>query len=364
MNVMPTDATLENFCASVREIAHGLNRGWKAANLNEAAVRQVIVLRLLHMAGFDIWNPFEIVPEETNGSGGRADLSIKIGDHTAFVLELKRLGVSIADKETEQTINYANSKAIRWAFATNGRIWKIYDTHLVTKPSIERGVLEIELLEDNADIFAEDLYRLLERSVWVSGKFENTLKHVQSDLEKRNQSTKIIQEKAPLLQSFMLENTISDRSKAADLMVQLGKLSDLERDILIGHTNKPLPKPNNRPDLLEEVNNFSDIHTNDSTGSFVAQWSGAMLKPKSFRNLYLSLVEVAIFRGIAPRYATQEQIKKWRADSFAEMSNGQKVDKNLNSETSRKRIKELLDALKVQPGTLEIQYKGETYFLP
>jgi predicted type IV restriction endonuclease len=364
MNAMPTDATLEHFYVSVREIAHGLSTGWNAASLNEAAVRQVIVLRLLQAAGFDIWNPFEIVPEETNGSGGRADLSIKVGDLTTFVLELKRLGVSIADKETEQTINYANSKAIRWALATNGRTWKVYDTHLVTKPSIERGVLEIELLEDNADVFAEDLYRLLERSVWVSGRFEDALKRVQSDLEKRNQSAKIIRDKAPLLEAFMLENTIADRSKAADLMVQLGKLSDLERDVLIGHITKLSPQPNNRPDLLDEVNRFSALHTNDATGSFVVQWSGTIIKPRSFRNLYLSLVEVAISRGVEPLYLTREQLEKMPDSMVAKMTNGRQVDKHFNSETARRRMKELLDKLNIQPGTLEIQYTGKTYLLP
>lgn len=55
-------------------IADALDTTWRTEKLNEAAVRQVIMLRLLQAAGFDLWNPLEVAPEPANLNGGRCDL--------------------------------------------------------------------------------------------------------------------------------------------------------------------------------------------------------------------------------------------------------------------------------------------------
>ena len=53
-----------------------------APQLGEALVRQVIVLRFLQAGGFDIWNPAEVVPEETNLGGRRPDFLVRAGEAT------------------------------------------------------------------------------------------------------------------------------------------------------------------------------------------------------------------------------------------------------------------------------------------
>ncbi len=239
MNMMPTDAALDQFRESIRDIARA---SWNKASLSEATVRQVIVLRLLMAAGFDIWNPLEVAAEETNAAKNRPDLIVSCGEdkeNNAFVLELKRRDVQIDDGSLGQALSYAGHSGIRWAILTNGHTWVIADEKK-SGPYPDRVVLRIDLSEDNA----EDLHRLLERSVWVSGKFDNALKCVQIALDERRESATIIKEKTPLLEMFMLEFTITDRSKAAELMVQMGKLSDLERDILVGVDSTGLPRLN------------------------------------------------------------------------------------------------------------------------
>lgn len=98
-------------------------QGWLVSSPNpgEAIVRQAIVLRLLHAAGFDIWNPAEVVPEETNGSGNRSDFLIRVGKGK-FALELKGAGIALKGKPYEQVVTYAASEGTRWAMLTNGRI--------------------------------------------------------------------------------------------------------------------------------------------------------------------------------------------------------------------------------------------------
>ncbi|WP_229723612.1 hypothetical protein [Deinococcus aerolatus] len=79
----------------IRE-AVGAIQGWLAhlPNPGEAVVRQAIVLRLLHANGFDIWNPAEVVPEETNATGNRSDFLIRAG-RGKFALELKGMNVTL-----------------------------------------------------------------------------------------------------------------------------------------------------------------------------------------------------------------------------------------------------------------------------
>ena len=230
----------EAFRRAIHEIALGIHGGWIKSKANEAAVRQAIVLRLLQAAGFDIWNPLEVFPEESSATGGRADLSIGDGEKSYFILELKRLNATIKDKETEQALNYAYSKAIRWALATNGAMWCVYDIHLVNQLSSDRLVLELQLTKDNQEEFADDLFRLLDASVWAKNSFEDSVNQVLSDQKLRG----IIATKTPALEKFMADNTVVDREKAIALMLELGRLESAEADALRGKTVSPLVTKN------------------------------------------------------------------------------------------------------------------------
>lgn len=155
---------LENFKQRVAYIRAGLVSGgadWK--DINEATVRQVIALPLLQAAGFDIWDPAEVKPEVPTSSGGRVDVWLNYQGTTLYILELKKLNLNLKDKETEQAINYAASQAVKWAMATNGLEWKLFDTFDVNKKSIEREVLTVSLHE------AEYLFDLLSMENWKNG---------------------------------------------------------------------------------------------------------------------------------------------------------------------------------------------------
>lgn len=158
----------QQFVDTVNEIAQALDGPWNGLNLNEATVRQVIVLRLLAAAGFNIWNPTEVVAEAHNPTGGRVDLEIRIDEHPCFVLELKRLDASLNGKETVQAINYASAKGIRWAMTTNGRTWKLFDTNILNCPAIEKLVLEVRIKKLMDDEVANRLFGLLSRRVWAN----------------------------------------------------------------------------------------------------------------------------------------------------------------------------------------------------
>jgi predicted type IV restriction endonuclease len=380
--------SLENFRETVRAIANGIYDIWNLPNLNEAAVRQVIVLRILQAAGFDVWNPLEIIPEEFSSGGGRIDLVIKIDGEARFVIELKKLSAVLADKETVQTINYASEKAIRWAIATNGRAWKFFDTHLVQKEAIDRGVLEIELLADKVDVFADDLFGLLVRQVWVDQTFEKSLEKVKIELEKRNEHEKIIREKTPLLESFMQEYTVANRIKAINLMVELGKLSKLQSEVLLGNIDT-LPtvglKPKKeviQPKFIETPATRSKVHpqeisfdeieeyvtkfANQSSGNEFF-WLDQKLSSSSSANIYSCLAEIALKHNIQLKLVTEGERKIGESGKMLRyilLSNGLYLFMNLSAENIRSELQTLLEKLKVKAKTLRIIYNNQEFLLP
>lgn len=162
---------------------------WNRSTLSEAAVRQVMVLPLLQVAGFDIWNPLEVQPEETNAAGNRPDLIVRCGDtaEMGFILEIKRRSVSLDEGTLGQALAYAGHIGLRWVWLTNGQTWLLADEKR-SGAYKEREVLRLEL---NAPHFAEDLRVLLERSIWANGQAETALDQLKAVQQRRVLSDRI-----------------------------------------------------------------------------------------------------------------------------------------------------------------------------
>ncbi len=386
-------SSLESFRETVRAIASGIYDIWNLPNLNEAAVRQVIVLRILQAAGFDIWNPLEVVPEESSSGGGRVDIVIRIADEAQFVIELKKLHAPLGGKSTVQSINYANEKAIRWAIATNGHTWRFYDNDLKKKIPNERCVLEIELLKNNIETFASDLYQLLMHQTWADQQFESSIKKVESELEKRKKYEEIIREKSPLLESFMEEHTITDRTKALKLMAKYGELSEEESEVLLGNLgnlNAPLTRELNlkqeivQPKLIEtstekvkpstqnqeigfdEIEKYVSKFANRSSKAEFF-WLGQKLSSSSSANIYSCLAEVALEHNIQLKLVHEDERRigeNGKMLRYILLSNGLYLFMNLSADGIRSYLQVLLKDLKVKANSLKIIYEGQEYLLP
>ena len=203
----------------------------------EAIVRQVIVLRLLQAAGWDIWNPDLVTPEETNVGGRRPDFLIGLKPN-AFALELKGMNVAFGKAEADQAVSYAGSVGVRWAVLTNGRIWVLLDESL-PGPFHEREVLRLELTLGEPEPFAGDFAALLGASVWQEGRFEDAVREVREQQVSRQEQQRVLREKRPEVEAFQKENDIGSFEKAAGLYAQLGRITEVERDVLLGRAVAP-----------------------------------------------------------------------------------------------------------------------------
>ncbi|WP_261664432.1 DUF4357 domain-containing protein [Deinococcus sp. Marseille-Q6407] len=207
-------------------------QSWLDDPPGEAVVRQCIVLRLLQAAGFDIWNPAEVVPEETNVTGNRADFLIRRGAGK-FALEIKGMGITVGPKEYQQAATYAVNEGSRWAIVTNGRVWVVIGEHLPGKWE-DRVALKIEMGE--GDSFAADFFTLLDAEVWAADAFAAAVEKVRSQQQQRRDEARIRREKRPVVEQTQAEFEIATFEKAAEAAVKMGRITEAERDVLVGDT--------------------------------------------------------------------------------------------------------------------------------
>lgn len=205
-------------------------------NPGEAIVRQAIVLRLLHAAGFDIWNPAEVVPEETNATGNRADFLIRSG-HGAFALELKGMNVTLGAAHYQQAATYAVNEGTRWAIVTNGRVWAVLDEHLPGRWE-DRVALKLELGQEG-HTFADDLAALLDVDTWRSGRFPDALHGIRQRQEQRLDEARIRREKTPLVEQVRQQFGIATFDLAAQAAAEMNRITETERDVLLGQAAAP-----------------------------------------------------------------------------------------------------------------------------
>ncbi|CAM3439191.1 DUF4357 domain-containing protein [Deinococcus saxicola] len=216
----------------IREAVEAI-QGWliSSPNPGEAIVRQAIVLRLLHAAGFDIWNPAEVVPEETNATGNRSDFLIRAGVGK-FALEIKGMNITLGAQQFQQASTYAVNEGTRWAIVTNGRVWIAIDEHLPGKWE-ERVALKLELGQEG-HTFADDLAALLDAEMWRADGFAGAVQDIKNRQQQRLDEARILKEKTPLVQAFQREHDIGSFESAVKLAAQLGTITEAERDVLLG----------------------------------------------------------------------------------------------------------------------------------
>ena len=211
-------------------------QAWLDDPPGEAVVRQCIVLRLLMAAGFDIWNPEEVHPEETNVTGNRADFLIRRGAGK-FALELKGMNASLQAREYQQAVNYAISVGTRWAIVTNGRLWRVLDERLDGDWNA-KVALTVEMAKDD-ETFAEDIVTLLDPRIWEQDAFADAVQTVVKRQQQRKDEARIRREKTRVVEETQKEFEIATFEKAAEAATKMGRITEAERDVLLNRTAEP-----------------------------------------------------------------------------------------------------------------------------
>lgn len=82
--------------------------------------------------------------------GQFCDLAIRAGESVSHFVEVKAIGISLADKHLLQALHYAASEGVEWVILTNGIAWQLYSV-IFGKPIGTRLVAEFDVLEADLD---------------------------------------------------------------------------------------------------------------------------------------------------------------------------------------------------------------------
>jgi hypothetical protein len=151
-------------------------------SLEEAAIKQSIVLKMLSLLGWDPFNIDEIEPDYHVGKG-KIDFLLKSDKTNKIFLNVKK-DLASSLKLKEQLFQLAEQKNIKLAILTNGLIWNFF-LPLMDGSLEEKQFHAIEIHKGKADTIAQIFSDFLLRKNVISG---NALKTAESLYLKRKKA--------------------------------------------------------------------------------------------------------------------------------------------------------------------------------
>ncbi len=366
----------ETLATVVREITHKL-RNW--SGLKEAQTAQAIILRVLQALGWNIWDPYEVVPQDIGNKNYRPDFLLCARENEpVLVLEVKALDKAPTEEDRTQVVNYANSQGIRWSILTTGKLWEFFDNNVQAKAS-EKRVLYFQL--DNLHA-ARYLERLLSKSFWdeenASLKLEGIAKEIRRELETQQSLAEITAKLAKALEEGY-ERSEKGLRKAIEK-----ELSANEQELAKKHFEELAQKLLDQ-DFVGSIQDFAEkvqevlksIH-NPTASHLTVEVKGEKFSIKSWRELYWALVETAIrldkedviekLRKKGDMAPTPSREKKsgepYDKNAFKALSSGEYLFVRRSAKSILRKLKELLYDLKIPSFSLHVESEGKGFKLP
>ncbi len=139
---------LESLLALVEKLRKRIDVHGPALRQSEALTRYALIDPLLRELGWDTENPDLVVPEYQTDDG-RPDYALFSDGKPIMMVEAKKLGTALQGKVIRQGIGYCLEQGTLYFSVTDGRLWKIYETHR-SVPIDEKRVVEFDLKNQSA----------------------------------------------------------------------------------------------------------------------------------------------------------------------------------------------------------------------
>lgn len=119
----------------------------------EEATKTSLILPFFQLLGYDVFNPFEFVPEYTADTGikkgEKVDYAIIINNKPIILIEAKSANVELSNKHMNQLFRYFAVTQAKFGILTNGLIYRFYSdleepNKMDTKPFLEIDLLHIK----------------------------------------------------------------------------------------------------------------------------------------------------------------------------------------------------------------------------
>jgi predicted type IV restriction endonuclease len=122
-------------------------------NENESDTRLLINKMLQQVLGYKL----EDIKTEQNVEGRRADYVLSVNNKESLVIEAKKIGMALRDRQIFQATSYGAYSGINWVILTNAMVWQLY--HIATEGGIKTDlVFNIDLRDGLDDEEAQHFY--------------------------------------------------------------------------------------------------------------------------------------------------------------------------------------------------------------
>jgi len=143
----------------------------RLASFDEAATKQIVLLRILSLLGWDIYNIDEVMPEYSVGSQ-RVDYALRHSNANKVFIEVKKIGEEL-EKHQEQLLNYSFKEGVKLSILTNGISWRFY-LPLHEGSWEQRKFYTVEIYNQNSeDIVGRFIDYLAKENVYSGKSIQN-----------------------------------------------------------------------------------------------------------------------------------------------------------------------------------------------
>jgi hypothetical protein len=135
-----------------RRLADGLKKfqpiltQMRARDVSESDTGKLIVDVLSEVLGYDKYSE---VTSEHSIRGTFCDLAITLDGELQTLIEVKAIGIGLADKHVKQAVDYGANQGVEWVVLTNGITWRVYRL-VFAKPINAELIVEFDMLALNA----------------------------------------------------------------------------------------------------------------------------------------------------------------------------------------------------------------------
>ncbi len=194
------------------DFIENLKENRKVADFDEAATKQAIILPILQMLGWNIFDVAEVMPEFSTGDG-RVDYSLRLEGNNKVFIEAKKTSEDL-EHHDEQLLAYSFREGVEIAALTNGITWSFY---LATQTGDwkERKFFTIDLVRQDSKDAASKFTELLLKTNVMSGAALENAGRIYRDRQRRTKVeqalpevwSKLTSEPDPLLMDLLAEAT-------------------------------------------------------------------------------------------------------------------------------------------------------------
>ena len=151
-------------------------------SFDEATTKQAVILKLLSILEWDIFNDEEVKPEYKVSSKS-VDYCLRIVNTNKVFLEIKKIREDL-EKHQEQLLNYSFQEGVKLAVLTNGITWWFY-LPLYEGSWGQRRFYAIDILQQKSDEIALKFIDFLSKDNIITGKAHQNAEEIYKSRKKQ-----------------------------------------------------------------------------------------------------------------------------------------------------------------------------------